>query len=460
MTKLTFYGGAKNVTGANYLLEETDQNGDVSTRILVDCGLKQGKGYCEEENFGSFPYDPSSIDALIITHAHIDHTGRIPKLYKDGFRGTIYATPPTKDFVEHLLIDSEHILSKEAEDCGLSPMYDIEDVNQALSLWETVPYHTKTQIKDIEFELYDAGHTLGSSFVAITTKRGKKILFSGDLGNTPVPLLKDTEDPPQADYILVESTYGNRTHEDVAARKSKLKAIIEDTVKRKGVLMIPAFALERTQEILFELNDLVEQNKIPKVPIYIDSPLAIKLTSIYKKYSQNPSYFDKEAIAYGRKGDEIFDFQGLHLTLTRQQSKEINETPAPKIIIAGSGMSEGGRILHHEKRYLSDKNNTILFVGYQAEQSRGRKILQRESPVEIHGEMVHIECAIKAIGGYSSHADREKLLQWLKPAITPSTKVFVVQGEEDQMIPFSEKIQSDLGAAATIPSPGDTEVLT
>lgn len=440
------------VTGANYLLESG------SEKILIDCGLHQGSSYCEEHNFEPFPYDPREIEAVFITHAHIDHIGRLPKLYKDGFRGKIYSTPPTKDFAIHLLLDSQHILLKEAEEKRKSPLYGIEEIDKVMQLWQGVSYHKKFRLKNFEIEFYDAGHVLGSSFIVISAE-GKKIVFSGDLGNVSAPLVKDTETVNTADYALIESTYGNRIHEDLSTRKDVLEDTIEETVESGGVLMIPAFAMERTQDLLFELNGLIENGRIPKVPIFIDSPLAIKLTSVYKKYAGDPDYFDKEALAAFGKGERIFDFPGLKTALTTEESKEINDVSPPKVIIAGAGMSQGGRILHHERRYLSDPKSTILFIGYQAEGSLGRRILDGARSVKILGEEVPVRCRMKAIGGYSAHADQPRLLNWLRPMKLSLKKVFVVQGEQSQSMPFADKIRDELAIEAVVPSEGDSFVL-
>jgi len=280
--------------------------------------------------------------------------------------------------------------------------------------------------------------------------------LSGDLGNVATPIVKDTEIIPEADYAVIESTYGNRIHEDLEIRKDLLENIAEETIKARGVLLIPAFAMERTQELLYELNELAENGRIPKAPIFIDSPLAIKLTAVYKKYSQNPDYYDKESLDLMKGGDAIFDFPGLKFTLTTEQSKEINDVAAPKIIIAGSGMSQGGRILHHEVRYLPDKKSAILFIGYQANGSLGRQILNGAKKVKILGQEVEVNCKIKNISGYSAHADQKKLVDWLRPARRNLKKVFVVQGEEDQSIPLAQKIIDELAVEAEVPLRGDS----
>jgi metallo-beta-lactamase family protein len=451
--KLTFYGGVRMVTGANYLLENK------TGRILIDCGLQQGSRYCERQNFEPFKYDPASIKTLFVTHAHIDHIGRIPKLYKDGFRGEIYSTPPTKDLAEYLLIDSENILAHDAEEQGKEPLYHIDDINNVLSLWKTVPYHKKIKTCGFEAELYDAGHILGSSSIVISDSDGKRIVFSGDIGNSPAPIIKSPEKPEFADYVVMESTYGGRIHEDISSRKNILEDTIEDTIRRGGVLMIPAFALERTQELLFELNDLVENNRISKVPVYIDSPLAIKLTAIYKKYSKDPAYVNNEAISLHKGGDAIFDFAGLRFTLTPEQSKEINDAPSPKIIIAGAGMMQGGRIIHHEKKYLRDPKNTLLFIGYQVVGSMGRYILDGAKSVKILGEEIPVDAKVLAIGGYSAHADQPALLDWLTPARKSIKKVFLVQGEEGQMMPLAQKIEDGLAIQSEIPTLGQEVIL-
>ncbi|OHB22909.1 MAG: hypothetical protein A2939_04260 [Parcubacteria group bacterium RIFCSPLOWO2_01_FULL_48_18] len=449
--ELTFHGGARMVTGANYLLAIDNARGE-TTYMLVDCGLSQGSSYCERMNFSSFPYDPKTIKALLVTHAHIDHTGRIPKLYAQGFRGKIYSTAPTKDFAEYLLIDSEHILRKEAEKHHKPPLYTIEDVRGALDLWECVDYHQKVFFDGgASVEFFDAGHILGSSIVVVEAD-GQKIVFSGDLGNYPAPIIRETETVDRADYCLIESVYGDRLHELPEKRRETLEDVIEETVKAGGVLMIPAFALERTQELLYELNELVENGRIPKAPIFVDSPLAIKLTTVYKKYE---NYFNEVARKIIESGDKLFNFPGLKTTLTTEESKMINEVPPPKVIVAGAGMSQAGRILHHERRYLPDPKSAILFIGYQGEGSMGRMILDGAKEVTIMGEKVPVRCRVINVSGYSAHADQQRLIDWLIPMHQSLKKIFVVQGEEKPAQALAQRIKDELGVPTLIPKLGE-----
>lgn len=450
--KLTFHGGVGMVTGANYLLESGNQ------KILVDCGLFQGSSFSEELNYKPFPYDPREIAAVFVTHSHIDHIGRLPKLYKEGFRGPVFSTAPSKDFAEFLLLDSEHLLQEESDSRQLPDLYGKEDIAGLMNIWQTVDYRQPFKIGAFEIEFYDAGHVLGSGSIVISAEN-KKIVFSGDLGNVPAPLIKSTDYPKNADYALMETTYGNRVHEQLAKRKDLLEDLIEETAQKGGVLMIPAFALERTQELLFEINELVENGRIPALPVFIDSPLAIKLTTIYEKYSGDLQYFNREAVNLKKSGDQIFNFPGLRMTLTTEQSKEINSVPAPKVVIAGAGMSNGGRILHHELRYLSDPNSAILFIGYQAEGSLGRKILDGAPTVRIMGQDVPVRCKIRVIDGYSAHADQPQLLKWLEEMRFGLRKVFLVQGEKKEIDPLQNKIRDELAIATEAPSLGEIAVI-
>jgi len=447
---LKFFGGAGMVTGANYLLES---NGE---KILIDCGLHQGSHYCERKNFEPFGYDPKEIKAVLITHAHIDHTGRLPKLYKEGFRGNVYSTPPTKDFAREMLLDSEDILRRESEREKVEPLYSAEDVDGLMRLWEGVDYGQPFNKAGFKVTLVNSGHILGSSSIIIEAEN-KMVVFSGDLGNRKPPLIKEWEPLEiSADYCLIESAYGDRLHGDLERREEILEDVIEDTIKAGGVLMVPAFAMERIQALLYQLNELVENNRIPRVPVFVDSPLAIKLTAVYKWYE---SYFHDEAWKMVGKDKSLFSFPGLNLSYTKEESQAIKNVPSPKIIIAGSGMSHGGRIMFHEKEYLKDPKSTILFIGYQAAGSLGRQILEGAKAVKILGEEVSVRCRVVNISGYSAHADQERLLDWLRPMKETLKKVFVVQGDLDASEKFASIVQDQLAIQTYVPSEGEEIVL-
>ncbi len=450
--RITFCGGAGVVTGSSYLLETEGK------KILVDCGLEQGEEFAPEVNLKPFPYDPSEIDALFVTHAHIDHVGRIPQLVKAGFRGIIVSTPPTKEIAELLLLDSERVLGKEADEKGTPHLYTEDDVKEAMMYWQTLKYHTPLSLGEVTIEFYDAGHVLGSASILIAAE-GKKVVFSGDLGNTPAPFIKPIEYFKDVDYALIESAYGNRVHEHLEERKNIMEDAIEDTVRDKGVLMIPAFAMERTQEMIFELNELVEGKRIPKTPVYVDSPLAIKLTEVYKKYMGDSDYFSDETVRLAETGDGVFDFPGLIQTATKEESKKINDVPPPKIVIAGAGMSNGGRILHHEVRYLPDPKSTLLIVGYQAAGSLGRMLQDGVSTVTIEKKTVPVRCHIKTISGYSAHADQPQLMKWAEVMRPNVKKIFVVQGDKEASEVLAQKIKDELVIAAEVPLLGESVVL-
>lgn len=448
--KLHFYGGAGEVTGVKYLLET--RAGKKTINILVDCGMLQGGSMEFEKNSDDFPFDAKKIDYLFLTHAHIDHVGLVPKLYRDGFRGKIFTTEPTKELMELVLRDSQEILEKEFRKKGGNLLYSRKDVDGVMSLVIAVKYKTKKKIDDgVWFKLNDAGHMLGSAIIEIWAEK-KKIVFSGDLGNAPSPLLNPPAKIKDADYILIESTYGDRVHENREERKECFENVIEETYKNKGVLMIPAFAVERTQELLCELNELVNNCRIPQMPIFIDSPLAIKATEIYKKY---PDYFNKEARELIRKGDDLFKFQGLKYTEQVQDSKAINIVSPPKIIIAGSGMSAGGRIVFHEKMYLPDSRSCLLITNFQVKGSPGRRAIEGAKELNILDENVPIKAKVATIQGYSSHADRKALYGWLENFNKPIKKIWAVQGEDDSAESLAQLVRDHLGISAVVPKKGE-----
>lgn len=441
---LTFCAGTGSVTGANFLLEGEGK------KFLVDCGLTQGTKMADEVNWEDFPYDPKSIDILFITHAHIDHIGRIPKLYHDGFRGRIVSTDATKDIVLPMLLDTCGILSKD-KDHGLDSIYDEGKVKDIMHLWEGVPYHQRINVDHgFQMTFKDSGHILGSAMLEIVYNE-KKIVFTGDLGNSPSPLLKDTEDLVDVDYLIMESVYGDRNHESRDERKKRLEQVIEDNFNRSGALVIPTFSLERSQELLYEINDFVEDKRIPSMPVYFDSPLAIELTKVYKKYTK---YFNEAAQKRIESGDDIFKFPGLRVTAETEESKRIFGEPNPKIIIAGSGMSNGGRIIHHEKHYLPDPDSTLLLIGYQSVGTLGRLIEDGEKEVRINGEMISIKARIEKISGYSGHKDSDHLIQFVEKMADKVKRVYVAMGEPKSSLFLAQRLRDYLGVDAYAPEQG------
>ena len=467
--------------GANFMLETCLPDGQGSDyKILVDCGLHQGEKFCEGENCLDFGYNPSEVDVLIVTHSHADHIGRIPKLVHEGFKGVIYSTQETKEIAEIMLQDALKFVLREAsaptptkkKGVGVStesvgrekrePIYTKEDIAHTMSLWKEIPYHKEFDLGG-GFNVYfkDAGHILGSVIAEITflpdgkAGNGKKIAFTGDLGNSPTPFLRDVEEVTDADYILMESVYGDRNHEDVELRKEKLKSVVKDTIGRKGTLLIPAFSVSRTQVLLHELNDFVEKKEIPQVPVFLDSPLAIKVTEVYRSHQKN---FKKSTKAQIAGGDKIFDFPKLEFTQSVEDSKSINSVPGPKIIIAGSGMSTGGRIMHHERRYLGDSKTTILFVGYQAPGSMGRIIQDGTKDIEIDKAKVSVKANIETITGYSGHMDSDHLIEFVERAGESGKlkKVFVAMGEPKSSMFLVQRIKDYLDIDAVSPEEGES----
>ncbi|MFH1200917.1 MAG: MBL fold metallo-hydrolase [bacterium] len=447
--KITFYGGTDSVTGASFLLEIDGK------KILVDCGLTQGEKLADNINWDPFSYDPKEIDILFVTHAHVDHLGRIPKLINEGFRGKIYSTEPTKGLAEPMFEDMAGILG-ENKDLGLNRIYSEENIKLTLSLWQGFTYRQTIKITEkVEGIFLNAGHILGSAMIEFLYN-GKKILFTGDLGNSPSPILPDTEKVTDADYLIIESVYGDRNHESRDNRRKFLEETIEDNYKRKGTLIIPTFSLERSQELLFELNALVENNRIPIMPIFLDSPLAIRLTEIFKQYRD---YFNENAQKAMTHDKYLFDFPGLHNTLKSKESQMINNVPNPKIVIAGSGMSTGGRIVHHERHYLPDPNNTLLLTGYQSVGTPGRLIQEGLKKVHITSEEVVVRAHIVTILGYSGHKDSDGLLRFVEDMQDTVKKVFVVMGEPKSEMFLAQKIRDNLGINAFVPEQGSIVTL-
>ncbi len=447
--RLTFCGGAGEVTGSNFLFEAE------GTKILIDCGLIQGRKIRDDRNFEPFPYNPKEISALFVTHAHMDHTGRIPRLVRHGYKGPIYSTLPTKRISEVMLEDSLGIFEKESKDDNLPLVYEEPDIASSMRLWKTVSYHQPVSAGPFSVVFRDSGHILGSAMIEITYN-GKKIIFTSDLGNSPASLLKDTEIVTDADYLVMESVYGDRNHEPHEERKKRMEETVENTVKFRGALLIPAFSLERTQDLLFEINNLVENKRIPPVPIFLDSPLAIKVTKIYKESGE---FFNKETRSQIRGGDDIFNFPGLRATLTTEESKNIRLIRNPKIIIAGSGMSNGGRIIHHEKLYLPDPRSTLLLVGYQAAGTPGRMLQEGAKTIRILGADVAVNAKVVSIFGYSSHKDGDHLFSFVENTAEKVNKVFVVLGEPKSSMFLAQRLRDYLGIDAFVPERGESVTL-
>ncbi len=445
--KLTFAGGTGSVTGANFLLQGEGKS------FLIDCGLAQGSKLAEESNWKPFVYDPSTIDALFITHAHIDHIGRIPKLVHDGFKGVIYSTIPTKDITELMLEDTANILTHSDREGNemVKEIYTKPILDKIFQSWQVIDYHQDLTIGPFIFRYRDAGHVLGSGMLEVMYNN-KKLIFTGDLGNSPSPLLRDTEAIKNVDYLIMESVYGDRNHTARNERRIRLEQTIEDNYKNKGTLVIPTFSLERAQELLFEIDQLVEHDRIPEMPIFFDSPLAIKLTKVYSKYTR---YFNDFARKQIGDGDDIFNFPGLKFTLLTEESKEIVHEHNPKIVIAGSGMSNGGRILHHEANYLPIANNTLLLTGYQAEGTLGRMIEDGAKQIRISGHEIAVRSHVVFIDGYSGHKDSDHLVQFVEQTADSLKKVFVVMGEPKSSLFLTQRLRDYLGVEAFAPQEND-----
>ncbi len=453
--KLSFYGGAGKVTGSNFLIQ--GEKG----RILVDCGIEQGADLVEEHIYGAFPYDVTTIDALVVTHAHLDHVGRIPKLSKDGFKGKIFMTPPTRDLALLILLDSVNILAEEARKKGREPLYAMEDVETTFSLVETLEYHVEREVAPgLSAYLRNTGHILGSASARITAEDGTSVAITGDLGNSPSPLLPDWEAVPDADALVMESVYGDRLHPPHDERVSILRETLKRAIERGGTILIPAFSLERTQLMLYELSNFFSAGELPKVPVFLDSPLAIKVTAVYEKWGS--THFKPETEEEMKREKSIFEFPFLKQTPSKQESMEIEKVAGPKIIIAGAGMSHGGRIGGWEARYLPDPKTTLIMVGYQAPGSPGRRMQEGAGEVRLSGQMVKIRAKVETVSGWSAHADRDELLKFAEAALADKRPkaIFAAIGEPATERFLAQRIHDYLGARAIVPELGQTWEIT
>ena len=468
--KVTFLGATKTVTGSNFLVEAAGK------KFLVDCGMYQGKAEDEWENSAPFAYDVHDIDFMLLTHAHIDHSGRIPKLYKEGYRNPIYATKATCELCSIMLPDSGHIQEMEIEwknrkrvRKGLDPeppLYTAEEATKCLEVFSPIKYDEIIDITDkIHVRFNDAGHMLGSAIIEVWAEEdGKttKAVFTGDLGNNDIPLLSSPTMIDDADYLVMESTYGGRLHNRNDDKAEMFLNIVSETLDKGGTVVIPSFAVGRTQEILYELNNLKDirtdeefrkkYETLMRVPVYVDSPLAISATQIFK---DNMDIFDEETQEIMRRGDNPLEFPGLQFTRTAEESKELNEKNESSIIISASGMCEVGRIKHHLKHNLWNPNSTILFVGYQAPGTLGRKIVDGAKKVKIFGEEIAVNARIEYIEGYSGHADQEWLLNFVYSFLRKPKTIFLVHGEPEGQVILKQKLQGTTQIPVIIPEYGE-----
>jgi metallo-beta-lactamase family protein len=446
--KIIFYGAAHEVTGSCHLIDTGKK------KILLDCGMFQGSDFNEGKNHDRFPFDPKEVDAVLVSHAHLDHTGRIPKLIKDGFKGKIYMTKATCELARLIWVDAWHIMKYNHKKHQLPILFGEADIDEATARCVGLDYHETVDLGDGDSAVFkDAGHIFGASFIEFALG-GKRIVFSGDVGNTNVPILKETESLGEVDILLCESTYGDRTHETETKRKQMLLDLIREGVERGGTIMMPAFSLERTQEILYYLDQMSEHDKtLPKMRVFLDSPMALDAIPVYGRY---PEYYDKEALAHYSKGGDFLDFPELTKTYNTDESKKINTTPAPKMIIAGSGMMNGGRIVHHAIRYLSDPKSTLIIVGYQARGTLGRRLYEGAEEVYIFGKKIPVRCTIKAIGALSAHADQHKLVTWIATAKRRPEKVYFIHGEAHAATALAHKVRDELGIKTFVPEFGET----
>ena len=468
--KVTFLGATKTVTGSNFLVEGAGK------KFLVDCGMFQGKAIEEMENEEPFGFNVNEIDFMVLTHAHIDHSGRIPKLYNEGYRNPVIATKATCDLCAIMLPDSGHIQEMEIEwknkkrvrrgENPLPPMYTAEEAAKSLELFRPVKYDEIIDIdENIHVRFNDAGHMLGSSIIEVWVKENgkeEKIVFTGDIGNNDIPLLSEPTMIESADYLVKESTYGNRLHMRNDEKAELFLDIVSETLEKNGTVVIPSFAVGRTQEILFELDKLkckttdesikAKYNKIMHSNVYVDSPLAISATEVFE---DNMDLFDEETREFIQKGDNPLDFPGLKFTRTADESKELNESNEPAIIISASGMCEVGRIKHHLKHNIWNPNSTVLFVGYQAPGTLGHKIVNGAEKVKIFGEEFAVNARVEYIEGYSGHADQEWLLNFIYSFIRKPKHIFLVHGEEESQKILRSKILETTNIPVTIPEMGE-----
>ncbi len=468
--KLTFWGAARTVTGSMHQLTVQDKC------YLLDCGQYQGRRQEAEERNRNFPFPCKDLSAVMLSHAHIDHSGNLPLLVKNGFRGPIYASPGTADLCKPMLADAASIQERDAEflnrrnmrrksigahggasDRLITPLYTSEDANATFPLFRPVLLHTPTGIgPGLSYQTVEAGHMLGSTCMLLELEGdGRKVRlgFTGDLGRPGLPIIRDPEPLPAADYLIMESTYGDRVHEPIQSALEKLADIVNRTYRRGGKMIVPAFAVGRTQQLVLMLHELIEANKLPPFPIFVDSPLAVNVTEVFRKH---PELFDDEAREFLNRNEDAFGFKRLTYVRDVEQSKALNDLHGPFMIISASGMCEAGRILHHLKNNIADPHNTILLTGYQAENTLGRKIEEHQAEVPIFGEPMRLRAEVQKIDALSGHADREEMLTWMKPIASGLKKIFLVHGEPGQQDAFAAAIRERYRIEVAAPERGQS----
>jgi metallo-beta-lactamase family protein len=453
MPRITFLGAAGTVTGSKYLIEANGK------RLLVDCGLFQGERELTQRNWQQLPQDPSTIDMAVLTHAHLDHTGYLPRVVSDGFRGPIFANAATQELCALLLPDSAHLMEEDAEHSashGYSshkpplPLYTQEQVVATLKQFASLPRLGECRLSpEFLIRAHDAGHILGSSSLElVVTEAGKNttILFSGDVGRYDQPLLKDPEKPPAADFVLCESTYGDRDHPTQPPPDAALADVINRVAHRGGVIVVPAFAVDRTQLLLYDIRRLERSKRIPALPIYMDSPMAIDVTDIYRRHGEDLKIGTQELQS------EAFSSPAVHVMRSPEQSKQINDVHTPAIIISASGMATGGRVLHHLAQRLPDARNCVLLAGFQAEGTRGRALEEGAKSIQIHGQNVPVRAEVVNLRQFSAHAGRSELMRWLKGIPAAPKQLFLVHGEPAAAKALESAVQSELHWPVTLPN--------
>ncbi len=466
--RLTFWGAAQQVTGSMHGITVNNE------LHLLDCGLVQGHRKEAFQTNSTFPFDPKAVNSVVLSHAHLDHSGNLPTLVRKGFSGTIYSTPATAELCQYMLADSAHIQESDAAfltrrskkrraigvpdtSVPVEPLYTAEDaVNASKAFAATKLYETKRLNANLDFTFSNAGHILGSAFVLVKSNdngRETKLLFSGDLGRPGLPILKDPDPAPAADFLIVESTYGNRIHEPIANVEQTLKELINKTVARGGHVIVPAFAVGRTQQIVLVLHKLAEERAIPAIPIFVDSPLAINVTEVFRHHTEE---YDSEAAAYLARGLDPFGFSRLRYLRDVADSKTLNDLRTPFVVVSASGMCEGGRVLHHLQHGIGDGRNLVLLAGYQAENTLGRRIMERRHEVRIFDEMIPLRAEVAALGELSGHADQAELIRWIKPIAGKLKRVFLVHGEPEGQAALAKELKSQLGLNVQVPARGES----